>query len=237
MKIFRGVITAFLLTVFAFSSIVSAAELKSACMDKDNDGYFAYEAGVANSDDYEVEEGCKNRYGFKGVEENLCDCPTIKVGAKCDTNNDGKLDTSDGDGTTGKLKLVDDSSPNLSVINVYDPAKVKKTIRGRDIHVGKTDSPDDFIDQNCDGKDGVFVDTADSRNLDQLLQQGIQLLGTIIAAISVIVIIWGGIMYATAAGEEEKTKKARKTIIGALIGLILGLLARTIVSIVVSEVS
>ena len=37
-------------------------------------------------------------------------------------------------------------------------------------------------------------------------------------------------LYATAAGDEQKTAKARKAIIGAIIGLIVGLLAPTVVN-------
>jgi hypothetical protein len=47
--------------------------------------------------------------------------------------------------------------------------------------------------------------------------------------------IYGGVMYATAAGDEGKTSKARKAIIGAVIGLLVGLLAPTVVQFIAAN--
>jgi hypothetical protein len=54
----------------------------------------------------------------------------------------------------------------------------------------------------------------------------------IVGIIAVIMIIAGGIMYATAAGDEAKTKKARTAIVGGLIGLAFAILAWTLVNFV-----
>jgi hypothetical protein len=56
----------------------------------------------------------------------------------------------------------------------------------------------------------------------------------IVGIVSVIMIIAGGISYATAAGDEAKTKKARKMIVGALIGLVFAILAWTLTNFVLS---
>jgi hypothetical protein len=49
-----------------------------------------------------------------------------------------------------------------------------------------------------------------------------------IGIVSVIMIIAGGIMYATSAGNDDKIKKAKKFIIGAIVGLIVAVLAWTL---------
>jgi lysylphosphatidylglycerol synthetase-like protein (DUF2156 family) len=53
-----------------------------------------------------------------------------------------------------------------------------------------------------------------------------------VGIISVIIIIFAGIMYATAAGDESKVKKAKHALIGAVIGLAIALLAFAITSFV-----
>lgn len=46
-----------------------------------------------------------------------------------------------------------------------------------------------------------------------------------LAIVAVIIIIYGGFIWMTAAGNEEKTEKARKLLIAALIGLLIILAA------------
>ena len=53
-----------------------------------------------------------------------------------------------------------------------------------------------------------------------------------VGIISVIILIVAGIMYATAAGDEAKAKKAQKAIVGAIIGLVIAILAWTITNFV-----
>jgi hypothetical protein len=47
----------------------------------------------------------------------------------------------------------------------------------------------------------------------------------VIGIISVIMIIAGGIMYATSNGDEQKVARAKKFIIGAIVGLVVAVLA------------
>lgn len=51
----------------------------------------------------------------------------------------------------------------------------------------------------------------------------------ILALVAVVMIIWGGIQWMTAAGNEERVEKAKKIISAAVIGLIIILLAWAIV--------
>lgn len=121
--------------------------------------------------------------------------------------------------------------------NVYDPSKVTTPLRGSSVNPGAFDTPGDSIDQDCDGADGELLAATPGgdKDLGNLVQRSITLLSRVVATVSVLVMIWGGIMFATAAGDEQKTSKAKKAILGAVIGLIVGLLAPTVVNLVVSS--
>lgn len=54
-------------------------------------------------------------------------------------------------------------------------------------------------------------------------------------AIAVIFMIYGGIQYAIAAGDEDKIQKAKRTLIWSVIGLVIALLARIGVGAIVSS--
>lgn len=54
--------------------------------------------------------------------------------------------------------------------------------------------------------------------------------------ISVIVIIVGGIMYSVAAGDPGKISKAKDTVLYAVIGLVVSILAYTIVNFVLTKI-
>lgn len=82
-----------------------------------------------------------------------------------------------------------------------------------------------------------MIETTDvaNDNLGSLADRVIYMLSRAVVVISVIILIWGGIMYSTAAGDERKTSKARKAIIGAIIGLAIGLLAPSIASYIIAS--
>lgn len=65
-----------------------------------------------------------------------------------------------------------------------------------------------------------------------LLDIGLRLAGIL----AVAYIIYGGIQYVISQGEPDKTKKAQETIINALIGVVLAMLATVIVQFIGNEI-
>ena len=114
---------------------------------------------------------------------------------------------------------------------VYDPAVRTTPLRGSSVNPGALDVAGNSIDEDCDGRDASLLgDAGEGKELGGLVDKAITLLSRVVVVVSILVMIWGGVMYATAAGDEAKTSKARKAIIGAVIGLVVGLLAPTIVN-------
>ena len=62
-------------------------------------------------------------------------------------------------------------------------------------------------------------------SLIQIIMKAANGLMTFVTGIAVIILIYGGIRYALAAGEEEQIKKAKRIIFWGIIGLVIGLLA------------
>jgi len=68
------------------------------------------------------------------------------------------------------------------------------------------------------------------------LQQILQIVFGVLAALAVLFIIIGGLRYITSQGNPQETAKARDTIIYALIGLVVAVLAQVIVLYVLDKV-
>ena len=72
---------------------------------------------------------------------------------------------------------------------------------------------------------------------DVLIKTIINVLLFIVGTVSVIVIIFGGILYATSAGDSGNVTKAKNTILYAIVGLVVSFLAYAIVNWVVFRIT
>lgn len=195
--------------------------------DSDADGYISFPADGADvilgdsvniDGNYTAAEWANFYETFKNdpAAETLCSALNFKKGAeptRCDKS------------------LISPTS------GVYDPSQVD-TVQGNTVYPAAFDKPDNGIDENCDGADGKLIETGENGgNLGSLADRIVYMLSRAVVVISVIVLIWGGIMYSTAAGDERKTSKARKAIIGAIIGLAIGLLAPSIAYYIIASLA
>ena len=76
-----------------------------------------------------------------------------------------------------------------------------------------------------------------SRSLSELIYNAIRILLAFAGAIAVLFIIVGGFWYITASGNEEQAEKGKTTLINAVIGVIIVVLAYAIVTVIVNLVS
>lgn len=77
---------------------------------------------------------------------------------------------------------------------------------------------------------------AGSTDLMKTLNTIINVVLGVLGLLAVVVIIYGGFMYTTSAGDASKIKKAKDTIMYGVIGLVIALLAYAIVNFVVSSI-
>lgn len=92
--------------------------------------------------------------------------------------------------------------------------------------------------QTCDAGSAVCKGTADSNTtVYGLLKNVINLLLTIIGIIAVITIVVAGIRYVTSGGDSAQTKNARDTILYALVGLVVAMLAFPLTNWVINQLN
>jgi len=58
-----------------------------------------------------------------------------------------------------------------------------------------------------------------------------------VAALAIVFVVVGGIKYVTSGGDEKKVASAKNTILYAVIGLIVAILARVIIGVVISMIT
>ena len=81
---------------------------------------------------------------------------------------------------------------------------------------------------NCD-------DAAVDSTISNLISTIVDIFSWVIGVVAVIMVIYGGFKYVTAAGESSKVKSAKDTILYALIGLVIVGLAQVIVRFVIGQ--
>jgi hypothetical protein len=102
--------------------------------------------------------------------------------------------------------------------------------------IGFAFTPDTALAQVTDIQKGVdAVGGGSAPTLGSQLKIVINVLMFILGAISVIMIVIGGIRYATSNGDAGSTKSAKDTVLYAVIGLIVALMAYAIVNFVLDS--
>lgn len=86
------------------------------------------------------------------------------------------------------------------------------------------------------GENGTGLVGEDTQDPKALVQGLIRWFLWIVGILSVVIIIYGGVLYTTSAGDQQKVTKAKNTILYGLIGLAISVLAYAIVSFVVNTI-
>lgn len=93
------------------------------------------------------------------------------------------------------------------------------------------------IQNGINAAQGDDVPTAGLFGDDSIFTTVVNLLLFFIGALSVIMLIWGGIRYATSAGNSSSVTAAKNTIMYAIIGLIVAFLAYALVNWVLGAIT
>lgn len=97
-----------------------------------------------------------------------------------------------------------------------------------------TDSKNDV----CGGIGLTGTNCSDKgKGLDTILTAALQILSLVVGIVAVIMIIIAGLRYITSGGDANGISSAKRTLIYALVGLVVVALAQTIVHFVLSKVS
>ncbi len=76
-----------------------------------------------------------------------------------------------------------------------------------------------------------------SKSIDSTISTGLNLLSVAVGVVAVVMVSLAGFKYITSGGNEEKVKSAKKSLIYALVGLIVVVLAQVIVQFVLKKVT
>lgn len=87
----------------------------------------------------------------------------------------------------------------------------------------------------CRGVTGSSNCATNANFLNSLLGQVINLLSLLIGAIAVIMLIVGALRYVVSGGDANATKGAKDTILYAIIGLVIAILAQVIIRFVIGQ--
>lgn len=99
----------------------------------------------------------------------------------------------------------------------------------------KDDVCDGLALTGTQGCDPAATAAAES-NVEKIIQTVINLLSLAVGIIAVIFIIIGGLKYVTSSGDSNNVNSAKNTILYALIGLVIVVLAQVIVRFVLGQV-
>ena len=128
---------------------------------------------------------------------------------------------------------ADSKNPGLAQIDAADgDYKVRcQKINGKNYY-GKTQA-----DCSQLGALASNPETCEGNDLNTIIQMIVNAIIFIIGIVAVVMIILGGISYATSQGDPSKVKKGKDTILYGIIGLVVALLAYAIVNFVLGALS
>lgn len=92
-------------------------------------------------------------------------------------------------------------------------------------------------DKIQEGINATTDDPGGSANLNDVFKTVVNVLLYVIGAISVVMLIYGGIRYTISGGDSSRVTAAKNTIMYALIGLVIAFLAYAIINWVLSSLS
>lgn len=116
---------------------------------------------------------------------------------------------------------------------VLIPVLVPVAVHAQNVDTGGNACSGANLDLTGDSS-GDCTDTA-SGSVSNLLKEVINIFSLVVGAVSVIMIIIGGFRYITSGGESGNVSGAKNTIIYALVGLIIVVLAQIIVQFVLDK--
>ena len=77
----------------------------------------------------------------------------------------------------------------------------------------------------------------DSRSAGDLAKDFVNIMLFAVGILAVIMLIWGGIRYTTSAGDSNKVQAAKNTVLYAIVGLVVAILAYAIVNMVIGKIA
>ena len=89
------------------------------------------------------------------------------------------------------------------------------------------------FDRSCNKDSTSELCSGRAETADNMVEPIVSTLLFVVGVVAVVVIIIGGILYVTSTGDPGKTKRAKDTILYAVIGLVVAILAYAIVNFVV----
>ena len=93
----------------------------------------------------------------------------------------------------------------------------------------------DTVSEACSGVQAVGGGACNGNAFEGFLKKVVNILIFIIGAISVIMIIVGGLRYVLSGGDQNSVKAGKDTILYAVIGLVVSLMAYAIVNFVIGS--
>jgi hypothetical protein len=87
-----------------------------------------------------------------------------------------------------------------------------------------------------DGASCADDNAGQGKTLPQVIKTIVTVAMFILGALSVLMLIYGGITYSTSAGDSGKITKAKHTIMYAIVGLVVALLAYSIVGFILDNI-